>query len=180
MQFKRIVIAPANVPVRDLPTVQTPAAVAAEVKDVSKVPDKVHLPELSGKFLLAGKALFTVTNSKGDHYTYKVRKKESVYQGKPSVGFFVSVKAQGGVYPYRYVGMLNETVGTIKCTAKSEFLPGTKEYDVAAWACQAVLKSKNIPTEYHIENAGKCGRCGRTPTHPESLKSGLGPECEGR
>lgn len=181
--FKRIQVASAEVPVRDIPTPQAPIDTAeVPVRDIAtvKVPDGAHLPELSSKFLLAGRALFTVQNTKGEHYTYKVRKKESVYQGKPSVGFFVSVKASGGVYPYRYVGMLNETLGTIKCTAKSEYLPGTKEYDVVAWACQAVLNSRMIPANYKVFHAGKCGRCGRNLTDETSVNRGIGPECWSR
>lgn len=140
-------------------------------------PTSMRLPKLSKDFLLAGRALFTVDNGKGEHYTYKVRAKENEFRGRMVSSFFVSVKAVGGPFPYRYIGLLNPADGTIKCTAKSNFLPGTKEYDVAAWACQSVIKSKMIPTNYQIEHAGKCGRCGRTLTDPESIARGIGPEC---
>ena len=139
-----------------------------------------HYPELSEKFLLAGRAVFTVSNPKGDHYTFKVRRVESEwpkFSGKMSTTYFVNAKVSGTDHPYGYIGILDTAKGTIKCTAKSEFLPGTKEYDVAAWACQSVLNSKMIPDGYHIEHAGRCGKCGRQLTDPESIQRGIGPEC---
>ena len=153
------------------------AAVAAVQNGRASGP---HYPELSEKFLLAGRALFTVSNPKADHYTFRVRGKESEWpigSGRMSMTYFVSVKASGGVYPYRYIGLLNKTTGDIKITAKSEFLPGTKEYDVAKWACNAVIALKQIPDGYHIEHAGRCGKCGRTLTDPVSIERGIGPEC---
>jgi hypothetical protein len=139
-----------------------------------------HYPELSEKFLLAGRALFTVSNPKGDHYTFRVKKAESewpVGSGRMSTSYFVSVKAPGGDYPYRYIGMLLLDKKILKTTNKSAFLPGSKEYEVAAWACFAVLDQKMIPDGYHIEHAGRCGKCGRTLTDPESIQRGIGPEC---
>jgi hypothetical protein len=139
-----------------------------------------HYPELSEKFLLAGRALFTVSNPKGDHYTFKVRRVESewpVGSGRMSVTYFVNVKTSGSDRPYQYIGILKTDTGDIKCTAKSAFLPGTKEYDVAKWACQSVIGAKMIPDGYHIEHAGHCGKCGRTLTDPESIQRGIGPEC---
>ena len=137
-------------------------------------------PELSERFLLAGRALFTVSNPKGEHYTFKVRGAESEWpagSGKKSTTHFVSIKAPGGEFPFRYIGLLNTKEGTIKCTAKSAFLPGSKEYDIAAWACQAIIKIRLIPDGYHIENAGQCGKCSRVLTDPESIARGIGPEC---
>ena len=139
-----------------------------------------HSPELSEKFLLAGRAVFTVSNPKGDHFTFKVRKVESEwpkFSGKMSTTFFVNAKVAGTAHPYGYIGILDITKGTIKCTAKSEFLPGSKEYDIAAWACQAAINAKMIPDGYHIEHAGRCGKCGRQLTDPVSIERGIGPEC---
>ena len=126
-----VVIAPETVTETDTETGQTIDAPATS-----------HYPELSEKFLLAGRAVFTVSNPKGDHFTFKVRKVESEwpkFSGKQTTTFFVNAKVAGTEHPYGYIGILDITKGTIKCTAKSEFLPGTKEYDIAAWACQAVI-----------------------------------------
>lgn len=171
--FKKIVLP-------DAPEV-TPGVIPVPTPEVPQVPAIAPtFPSLTDKFLLAGRALFTVTNPKGDHYVYRVKQVESEWplgSGKKSMAYFVSVKASGGDRPFRYVGMLNTATGAIKCTGKSVFLPGTKEYDVAVWACQAVITRKVIPVGYRIEHAGKCGKCGRTLTDPESIERGIGPEC---
>lgn len=173
----------------ELPTVVTVADTEHVCDDdcdhdsVNPAPSTVvgpHHPELTEKFLLAGRAVFTVSNPAGDHYTFKVRRVESEwpkYSGKMTTTYFVNVKTAKTDHPYGYIGILDAKKGTIKCTAKSEFLPGTKEYSVAAWACQAVVNAKMIPDGYHIEHAGRCGKCGRQLTDPESIQRGIGPEC---
>ena len=169
VEFKRI-----NAP-KELP-VDVPATVA----ETPAPPLNDHLPKLTDRFLLAGKAIFTVSNSKGGHYTFKLRKIDSEYpqgSGKISTAFFLHVKATGGTYPFRYVGLANSTTGAVKCTAKSEFVPGSKEYDVGQWALQTVIGGKLIPDGYDIEHAGRCGKCGKMLTDPESLERGIGPEC---
>lgn len=179
-----VTLAPTVVLSPTLPVVLSDAVISDEPEaGVSPVPNAAsgpHYPELSEKFLLAGRALFTVSNPKGDHYTFKVRRVESEWpagSGKMSNTYFVNVKTSGTDRPYQYVGILKTDTGDIKCTAKSVFLPGTKEYDIAAWACKSVIGMKLIPEGYHIEHAGHCGKCGRTLTDPESIQRGIGPEC---
>jgi hypothetical protein len=161
-----------------------PVAVAAETETPAPAPDPVipagaSYPSLSTKFLLAGRAVFTVTNPKGDHYTYRVKRADSPnpYNGEMRTTYFVTVKAPGGQYPYAYIGMLNTDKGTVKCTAKSVYLPHTKEYQVAVWACQAVINQKLIPEGYKIDHAGRCGKCGKELTDPVSIERGIGPDC---
>jgi len=167
------------------PEVVVPVPVSDDEADVpasgpSSTVSGPHYPELSEKFILAGRALFTVSNPSGEHFTFRVKGAESEWpigSGRVSKSYFVSVKAPGGVYPYRYIGLLNAKTGDIKCTTKSSYTPGDQMYKVAAWACKSVLNAKMIPDGYHIEHAGRCGKCGRTLTDPESIQRGIGPEC---
>jgi hypothetical protein len=189
IQFKRIVLptpaaalvsAAAEAVERIHPDELEAAAERSAIVADSAVPASPTYPGLTSKFLLAGKAIFTVANPKGDHYTFKVRRVESEYpkgSGNQQITYFVSVKSPGGQYPYRYIGLLNSMTGKIKCTAKSEYTPGKKEYDVAAWACQVVINMKHVPDGYKIEHAGRCGRCGLTLTDVESIDRGIGPDC---
>jgi hypothetical protein len=187
-RFKQIVVQPDLLP--PLPAKPKPAATVIPTTDMtgfvedapvaSPAPVSVngrHLPKLSKKFLLAGRALYTVDNGSGEHYTFKVRLKKGEWNGKPSETYFVQVKAPGGPWPYQYIGILNPDTGHIKCTSKSAFLPGTKEYDVAAWSTQVVIRGTMIPSNYDVRHAGKCGKCAKTLTDPESIERGIGPEC---
>lgn len=194
IEFKRITLP--NAPQRLVRADETPApapietpAHVAEADDVivvetpapaPSVPSGADYPSLSTKFLLAGRAVFTVTNPKGDHYTFRVKKADSEWpagSGQMRSTYFVSIKASGHTYPYAYIGMLNTKNGGIKCTAKSAYLPNTTEYKVAAWACGAVIEQKFIPAGYKIEHAGRCGKCGKELTDPVSIERGIGPDC---
>jgi hypothetical protein len=193
LQFRRIavpktaVLIPASAPAPTPAPVPAPApipvdddAVDAIIETDPSIPKGAAYPKLTPTFLLAGRAVFTVSNPKGDHYTFRIKKTESEWpkgSGKMQTTYFVTVKAPGGKYPYAYIGMLNTTTGGIKCTAQSIYTPGSREYDVAVWACQAVIQMKFIPEGYKIEHAGKCGKCGRELTDPLSIERGIGPDC---
>jgi hypothetical protein len=112
--------------------------------------------EARKRFILAGNATFTIVSRKtGTRYTYRVRHKE----GKPH---YVSVLT--GPDSYTYLGEIFN-VG---------YRPRTKLPSSFAFMWLWLnLGSSRI--EFH--HAGKCGRCGRELTVPESIESGLGPEC---
>jgi hypothetical protein len=164
--FKRIAV-PA------VPVVTAPATVAPAPVTAAAAPS---LPEISRDFIFAGRAAFSVSNAQDEHFTFKVRGRDGEWQGRKTRSYFLSIKASGGRFPYRYIGIVNAD-GTIKSTAKSEFLPNTKEYKIAAWALSAVVNGKLIPAGYHIRHLGKCGRCSRTLSDPQSIERGIGPEC---
>lgn len=176
--FKRLIVpqssnppvAPALVPAPMVLSEPQPQAVSGTGK---------HFPKLSKEFLLAGRAVFTVNNDKGEHYTYKVRGKDGEYKGEKQRTFFLSVKKDSlqSRFGYVYIGIVNPDKGTIKCTTKSHFMPGQREYDVAAWASQCVIQKKLIPDNYQIQHAGRCGRCAKLLTDPQSIERGIGPDC---
>ena len=133
---------------------------------------------VSREFLLAGNAIFTVSNPEGNHYTFKV------VQAKHSLGngpapFFISVlTGQDNSNSYTYLGMVLEN--GVKLTAKSKFKKDTILYKVADWAVRGILNEGDLPAGYQIDHAGACGRCGRKLTTPDSIKLGLGPICANR
>jgi hypothetical protein len=46
----------------------------------------------------------------------------------------------------------------------------------AAWLFGHLLERRPLP-RCTVHHEGRCGRCGRTLTVPESIESGFGPEC---
>lgn len=134
-----------------------------------------HMPSMTKDLLLAGKATFVVANPEGKRYVYKVKALKGEYKGKVETSYLLSVQANGGKFPYRYIGVLLKD-GTIKSTGKSSFVAGTKEFDVAQWAVRKVFNGDKIPGGYDITHADKCGRC--TKTLPEADKAdGLCLDC---
>jgi hypothetical protein len=144
---------------------------------------------LSRKFVTAGKAIFTVevpevykASHGKPHYTYKVSLKPA--KGAYSDTFFVSVlTGPDNNSNYSYLGILNPQTGTVRTTAKSKFAADSftvrllNRVLARLWADDAA-KIEN--TGFSLHHEGRCGRCGRRLTVPESIESGLGPECSGR
>lgn len=131
------------------------------------------------EFIVAGKAIVTLESKKtGNWFTYKVSRVPD-YRGKQVNRWFVSLlTGPDNENSYSYMGLLDQRDGDIefRLTAKSK-VPET--------ACSVRgfrymwnhLANGTIPADMIIRHEGKCGRCGRTLTVPESLHNGIGPEC---
>ncbi len=130
-----------------------------------------------GRFLLAGRARFTlVSKATGARFTYQVR--------KPKKGgvFFVSVlTGSDNESDYTYLGF-------VPADRPSEFIHGGAKASITrdapsakalAWAWPR-LTVGDLPTTCEVHHEGRCGRCGRALTVPESITMGLGPECAGK
>ncbi len=137
---------------------------------------------INKEFILAGKAIFTVGNDKGDHYTFKVTKKEpkpGSYYNTPS--FFVNLlTGPDNQSDYTYMGILKPDLFTCMPTKASQFTLASQPMRVFNWALRLVATDSPAPKGYFMEHEGRCGRCARVLTVPESISSGFGPECSGR
>lgn len=129
---------------------------------------------ITSEFLGAGKAIFTVSNPKGERYTFKVRKKKDT-------PYFVSLLTGPDNYSnYTYMGCYvpkGDGYPVLKLTRSSKYNDGSVPVRVFRWAIQIVHGIRQLPTGYTIHHEGKCGRCGRRLTVPSSIESGFGPEC---
>ncbi len=129
---------------------------------------------ISTEFVMAGKSIFTVENNNGKRYTFKVTYSPANGNFKPT--WFISyLTGPDNENSYTYIGIVG-TDGSIRLTSKSppsESLPVA----VARWTLDVIWGKKTMPISYKIQHAGRCGRCGRTLTVPESIESGIGPEC---
>ncbi len=129
-------------------------------------------------FLTAGHAIFTVSNPLGEYFTYRVSAPNDQNELHPI--WFVSVlTGPNNTEDYTYLGLLRDN-GNVHTTAKSKFAKDSKPVKVAQWAIRQVWEGKSLPSGYDVKHIGKCGRCGRPLTTPESIDSGIGPVCAGR
>jgi hypothetical protein len=138
-----------------------------------------HAPVEDHTFLSAGKAIFTVTLPSGRHYTYRVVKADECTDGK--VRWFVGLLTRPDNYAgYTYMGVYNPVLGQIFRTNRSKFSEDAKCW----WAFERVLdflhRGTKMEEGMEIWHVGKCGRCGRRLTDPDSIRIGIGPECRGR
>lgn len=139
-------------------------------------------PEQTKAFVLAGKAVFTVANGKpapdSRDYTYKASKK-TARDGKGDVYFVALLTGSDNGSDYTYLGVLDPTTGAVRTTAKSSYLPTSAPVVALNWALGKVWAGKELPGGASLQHAGHCGKCNRLLTVPESVESGLGPECSG-
>ena len=122
-------------------------------------------------FFEGGKAIFTVHNNKGKHYTYKIQK-------KPKWPFCVYVlTGEDNTSNYTYLGTYNPRNFKVYLTGKSKYKEDSMIVKVVRWAITRVSSGKPVPEGYGIRHDGRCCRCGRLLTTPESIEAGIGPEC---
>jgi hypothetical protein len=126
-------------------------------------------------FILAGDATFTVTSlQSGTRYTYKVSLSEDKRR------YFVSVLTGPDNWSnYKYFGCINPNTGAFSW-AKPESAkvapdaPSAKGFE---WFWRHLNAPVSKIAAVKVSHEGKCCRCGRKLTVPESIESGIGPEC---
>jgi hypothetical protein len=125
-------------------------------------------------FFIGGNAIFTVSNPSGIHYTYKIRKPSE------EMPFFVSLlSGPDNENNFNYLGIYDPNKGTIRLTKKSRYKEDSLPVKVIRWAIAIINKNLPIPEGYAIQHEGRCCKCGRTLTTPESIELGIGPICMG-
>ena len=124
------------------------------------------------KFFEGGRAVFTIHNNQGKHFTYRIGRRT------PDQPFFVSLlTGPDNTSSFTYIGIYNPLFGNVRLTAKSRLSEDSLAIKVLKWGIGLVRNSKKIPEGYGIHHEGKCARCGRKLTTPESVSNGIGPEC---
>lgn len=126
----------------------------------------------NAKFFEGGRAVFTVANNQGEHYTYRIghsREDQPLFVGL--------LTGPNNEQDYTYMGIYSPDTGNIRLTGKSKYTPDSKPVKVIQWAVNVVRSGKPLPEGYSIQHEGRCCRCGRTLTDPTSISLGIGPEC---
>lgn len=125
------------------------------------------------EFILAGNARFTLkSGATGKRYTFKVS------AAKGNVWFVNSLYGPDNTSDYAYMGIITADK-QFRTTAKSRFAADSPQVKAFSWAFAHILQGR-IPDALEVWHEGCCGRCGRALTVPESIASGIGPECAKR
>ena len=136
----------------------------------------------SSQFFTAGHAVFTVGNPKGEHYTFRIQRPkpqtEGPYADRVSPLFVSLLVGPDNTRDYAYMGIFDHSEHRpLRLTQKSKVTYDSRPVKVFGWAVNLVRNGKPVPEGYSIQHEGRCGRCGRALTVPESVQSGFGPEC---
>jgi len=120
-------------------------------------------------FIFGGKATFTLRSLKtGDHITFKVTKAKD----KGDL-FFIKARrntdAEGG---FNYLAYFSKN--TLRTSKKSK--PLGNALTALEWTLGNLMEGR-LPSTLQVWHEGKCAKCGRALTDPDSLARGFGPEC---
>jgi hypothetical protein len=125
-------------------------------------------------FVLAGNATFTLVSKDTERrFTYKMTKSNN----KPNLYFVKLLHGPDNNNDYKYVGCYYSDTNVFYID---------KHYrDRAEYAWPASIRAinyflrhlDNLSDRLVVYHEGKCARCGRKLTTPESIITGFGPEC---
>ena len=122
------------------------------------------------KFIFSGNSTTTFLNTQtGNRFTFRVK------QAKNSNLFFVNVLTSPETYSY--IGTAVE--GDYQHGKKSNISHESQSVKVFKYVLNK-LKSNLLPDLIEVWHEGRCGKCNRPLTVPESIITGIGPECAKR
>lgn len=124
------------------------------------------------KFILAGKAVFTVRSLKsGKHFTFRI---DQPSETKPH--FVQVLTGPDNERDYTYLGWIKDGNLYFHGTKKSRIEVTAPSAQAAGWTLPRILAEQPLKG-VELWHASQCARCGRKLTRPESIESGFGPEC---
>lgn len=131
-------------------------------------------------FILAGNATGTLVNhNTGRRYTLRFRRPDDLGSGVDPV--WISVLAgPDNEEDYKYLGAIwpDKPHGwKLRLSGKSCWGWNDRVTVAIDWLLGYLDTERKLPDGVEFIHAGKCGRCGRTLTTPQSIEMGLGPVC---
>jgi predicted RNA-binding Zn-ribbon protein involved in translation (DUF1610 family) len=132
------------------------------------------------KFMRAGKAIMTIESKKTQkHFTFKFRTPKDVDENTPVDKIPVWVYVLTGSdnnYSYSFVGTI---FGTIYHHSKKSRIneDATSVVAFKYWLKGLATNNTTRLNQIELYHSGKCMRCGRKLTTPDSINTGVGPVC---
>lgn len=133
---------------------------------------------ITREFITAGRATFTVSNPAGERYTFRVRR--FIWKKRQLRDFLLGEVLIGSDNESSYAPLLAIDPGFMIPTGAPNaplWIVNSTASKVLQWVLMLIRNNRSPPPGYEIRHAGRCGRCGRLLTVPESIESGMGPEC---
>lgn len=128
------------------------------------------------RFMTAGKSIFTILNTKtNNRFTFKVVACKNPTNAKTSVHFVKVMTGRDNEKSYSFIGtMFNKEV--FRYSTKSRLNAESQQVRAFDWYFSKLLANE-LPDFIETWHEGRCGRCGKTLTVPQSIELGFGPEC---
>lgn len=134
------------------------AAIAARLTDAARIRE----------FLDAGQAKFTlVSRTTGNRFTYRAKPGKA-----PDLLFFDMLIGADNTNDYRYIGYWGP-----RGFRPADHTPGPGALALAWFMGALAAPTSGKLDQVEFWHAGRCAKCGRLLTTPESIARGLGPTC---
>ena len=167
------------------PAAPVAAAPVAPDDDMPNSHTRARFEDLGAvsRFLHGGRAVVTVVSKRTKkRFTFRfTRPKPDPQRGNDAPPTFVSVlTGPDNETAYSYMGTMfpgRADPLAIVHTAKSRIGSDAPSASAAQWFVRAVAAGGPVLEQCEVWHEGRCGRCGRVLTVPESIASGFGPEC---
>jgi hypothetical protein len=140
-------------------------------------------PKAALAFMLAGKSFVTLRSlSSGNRYTYKIAAAPKRNPNDKDTWFVKLLNGQDNTNNYVYIGIIRNTCGNNRVvgyefswTSKSHV--GKDAPSVLGMTFVVRMLAAGSMNGFEVWHEGRCGRCGKKLTVPESVASGFGPDC---
>lgn len=127
------------------------------------------------EYMLAGHATITLRhNVSGNRYTYKINVPQDTSRGL--CHFVVLLSGPDNESDFTYLGMIGQDK-RFRLTKASRLPESSAPVFAFKSVFERLTSGAALPSTIEIWHEGRCGRCGRTLTVPESIERGIGPEC---
>lgn len=139
-------------------------------------------------FILGGKATFTLrSKATGTRFTYKVTTPKSEDKDTSKIFWVKLLTGSDNESSYSYLGYIKfmphpYKLGEGRFTfihggSKSSIGKDAKGFLALNYTFNGFIAQAKECAQVEVWHEGKCCRCGRKLTVPESIESGIGPEC---
>jgi hypothetical protein len=137
---------------------------------------RIETPSHALHFILAGNSTVTLRSEKtGNRFTYKVKRAKGEDENRPWFVSLMNGPDNEGSFAYMACIFGEKLVRT----AKSKVSEEAPSFRAFRYTFERLMRDGEAPG-VEIWHEGRCGRCNRKLTVPESVDIGLGPHCRSK
>lgn len=125
------------------------------------------------------KATFTISSA-AKHFTFVIKALPARSKPNAKTLLLSVLTGSDNETSYSYVGILAQDEHrppTIITTRGSKVTQDAQSVRSLLWTLNKIKLGQELPEGYSCQHSGKCCRCGRKLTTPESITLGIGPVC---
>jgi hypothetical protein len=146
---------------------------------------------IANNFIIAGRAIFTLsvpsyfTNQNPQcrsRYTFQVKRIDASDRW-PESWFVNLLTGPDNTHDYSALGKLDPKTGAVRLVRSTRYNDNSwpvrliRRVFACLWEVNDSCPNDILKAGFELRHEGRCGRCGRRLTTPESIDRGLGPEC---